>query len=84
MGFGAQHVAETVKKLNMGDLSIYEAVIKDGSDEEYYREGIDDEKLSWGLKYNEFEAPMVAAIQALYDEIISLKAEIVELKKGLN
>lgn len=84
MGFGAQHVAETVKKLNMGDLSIYEAVIKDGSDEEYYREGIDDEKLSWGLKYNEFEAPMVAAIQALYDEVTSLKNEIVELKKGLN
>lgn len=84
MGFGAQHVAETAKKLHMGDLSIYEAVVKEGSDEEYYREGIEDEKLSWGLKYDEFEAPMVAAIQALYDEIISLKAEIVELKKGLN
>ncbi|MDY2608462.1 MAG: tail fiber domain-containing protein, partial [Lachnospiraceae bacterium] len=79
MGFGAQHVAETAKKLHMGDLSIYEAVVKEGSDEEYYREGVEDEKLSWGLKYDEFEAPMVAAIQALYDEIISLKAEIVEL-----
>lgn len=83
MGFGAQHVAETAKKLNMGDLSIYEAVIKDGSKEQYYEEGIDDEELSWGLKYNEFEAPMVAAIQALSRKITEMQNEIQELKKGI-
>lgn len=83
MGFGAQHVAETVKKLDMGDLSIYEAVIKDGSNERYFEEGIDDEELSWGLKYNEFEAPMVAAIQALSQKITKIQNEIQELKKGI-
>ena len=77
MGFGAQPVAQVAKELNMGDLSIYTAkVIDENGDEGYYDENAKEENLSWGLKYNEFIAPMVGAIQALNDEI-SKKDEII-------
>ncbi|RKI44299.1 tail fiber domain-containing protein [bacterium D16-51] len=70
MGFGAQHVAQTAKDLNMGDLALYEAsVVKDDGSEGYYRENIGDENLSWCLKYNEFEAPAIAAIQSLHEMV---------------
>ena len=70
MGFGAQTVAETAHSLDMGDLSLYVAkIIDETGDEGYYKEEADDSKLSWGLKYNEFIAPMVASIQALNDRI---------------
>ena len=70
------------KIIQTSDLSIYEAVVKEGSNEEYYREGIEDEKLSWGLKYAEFEAPMVATIQLLSEKVTELEKELKELKKG--
>lgn len=92
MGFGAQHVAETAKELNMGNLSLYEAAYSGGEDSEsYYQEGADDSKLSWGLKYDEFEAPMVASIQALHEmtaaqeQILHEKdKEIKQLKEQVN
>lgn len=80
MGFGAQHVAQSAKELNMGDLALYGAsVISDDGTEEYYHDGIDDSRLSWGLKYNEFEAPMVASIQALY-EMVTEQGQIIHEK----
>ena len=92
MGFGAQHVAETAKELNMGNLSLYEAAYSGEEDSEsYYQEGADDSKLSWGLKYDEFEAPMVASIQALHEmtaaqeQILHEKdKEIKQLKEQVN
>ena len=43
MGFGAQHVAQAAKELDMGDLALYGAsVIADNGTEEYYHDGIDD------------------------------------------
>jgi len=92
MGFGAQHVAQAAKELDMGDLALYGAsVIADNGTEEYYHDGIDDSKLSWGLKYNEFEAPMVASIQALHEMITAQEQilhekdeEIRQLKEQVN
>lgn len=78
MGFGAQHVAQTAKDLNMGDLAIYEASVNGKEGEEYFRDGIGEENLSWGLKYNEFEAPITASIQALHGMIMEHKKAIDE------
>lgn len=78
MGFGAQHVAQAAKDLNMGDLALYEAsVVKGDGSEGYYSKNISDENLSWCLKYNEFEAPIIASIQALH-EIITEQKKTVE------
>lgn len=79
MGFGAQHVAQAAKDLNMGDLALYEAsVVKGDGSEGYYRKNIDDENLSWCLKYNEFEAPVIASIQALHEIITEQKKTVEE------
>lgn len=78
MGFGAQHVAQAAKDLNMGDLAIYEASVNGKEGEEYFRDGIGEENLSWGLKYNEFEAPITASIQALHGMIMEHKKAIDE------
>lgn len=85
MGFGAQTVAKTAKNLNMGDLAVYSAAVigDEKNGEGYYQEGIDDSKLSWGLKYNEFEAPMVGAIQALYEKIEEQNTVILGLMKQI-
>lgn len=70
MGFGAQPVSKLAHELDMGDLALYEAACTVGEESEnYYRDDVDDSKLIWGLKYNEFIAPMVASIQALHDRI---------------
>jgi len=70
MGFGAQPVAKLAHELDMGDLALYEAACTVGeASENYYRDDVDDSKLIWGLKYNEFIAPAVASIQALNDKI---------------
>lgn len=83
MGFGAQHVAKTVKNLKMGDLAIYEAsVINNDGNETYYQEDIDDSKLSWGLKYNEFEAPIVSSIQSLY-KMITKQDEVIKEQENM-
>ena len=66
MGFGAQPVNKLIKDLNMGDLSIVEAWKIDEStdiEEAYHGEEIDDEHLSWGMKYEELFAPLIALVQ---------------------
>lgn len=74
MGFGAQSVAKLAKDMDLGNLSLYEAsVVDEHGMEYYYDETVPDEKLSWGLKYNEFEAPIIAAIQALANKIEKLE-----------
>lgn len=82
MGFIAQEVAELAGELEMGDLSVYEAskVEADG-EESAYTEGTPDEQLVWGLHYEEFIAPMVAALQTQQAEIAELKEKIEEMTK---
>lgn len=81
MGFGAQDVAKLCNDIDLGDMSLYGATILDDDEEKPYNgEEIDDEKLSWGLNYNEFIAPMVVQMQKMMREIKELKEEIKILK----
>lgn len=72
LGLIAQEVAEAAKYTDMGDLSLYQAAVisdkKDG-DEAPYSEDIPDEKLSWGLNYNELIAPLIRVVQAQQKQI---------------
>lgn len=84
MGFGAQDVAKLAKECNMGDLALYQAgVIDEEGNESYYDSKVPDERLSWGLNYHEFIAPIVATIQEQQKEIEALKKEINEIKAGM-
>lgn len=83
MGFGAQDVAKLAQECQMGNLALYQAsVVEDNGDESYYRNNVPDEKLSWGLNYHEFLAPIVATIQEQQHQIDKLKQEIETLKGG--
>lgn len=84
MGFGAQDVAKLAKECSMGDLALYQAgVIDEEGNESYYDASVPDERLSWGLNYHEFIAPIVATIQEQQKEIEALKKEINEIKAGM-
>ena len=83
MGFGAQHISQLAKDLELGDMSLYMANIKnDGSDPDdymdkpYHGEEIDDEKLSWTLNYSELIAPLVLEVQRLMAKVEALEKEI--------
>ena len=80
MGFIAQSTKEIFDSLGWGNMSIYEAKVSDEIEETYYSEDIDDQYLRWTLKYSEFIAPMVCAIQELTKEIETLQTEINRLK----
>ena len=86
LGFGAQDVSKLSKKLNIGDLALYNANIIDYDNEgnpiekDYHGEDIDDKKLSWSLDYSEFIAPMVLEIQRLMDRIDKLEFELKKYK----
>ncbi|OUQ31122.1 shufflon system plasmid conjugative transfer pilus tip adhesin PilV [Massilimicrobiota sp. An134] len=85
MGFGAQHVAETIKKIGYDDLTIVQASIIEGDNEfPYHGEDIDDKKLSWGLNYIEFIPPMVSVLQSHETDLMMIKKELNELKSKLN
>ncbi len=85
MGFGAQDVAKTASQFQMGNLALYQAsVMEDDGSESYYREGVPDEKLAWGLNYHEFLAPIVATIQEQQKEIEQLRQEIQNIKEGIS
>lgn len=89
MGFIAQDVAQICKKLNQ-NLSLVTAsyLIDDklGEDDPnyikgYYGEDVDDNKLIWGMAYDELIAPMVAVMQQQQKEIEQLKKEVGLLKQ---
>ena len=88
MGFVAQDVAKLANDLEIGDLSLYEAsIVESNGDDQiegkaYHGEEIDDEKLAWGLKYNELIAPMVLEIQKLMKRVDELEARLA--KEGEN
>ena len=80
MGFLAQDVDKKIKDLNMGNMAICEAAwIKDNK-ELYYSEDAPEEELEWGLKYNEFIAPIIKTLQYLLKENEEKTKKIEELE----
>ena len=84
MGFIAQDVAQICKNMNK-NLSLvtasytinYELGENDPNYKKgYYGEEVDDEKLDWGMAYDELIAPMVKVIQEQERRIASLEAII--------
>lgn len=94
MGFGAQDVDSLIKALDLGDMSLVNAVVvnkknienDDGSiftevyETPYYGEEISDDKLSWGLNYSEFIAPIIVMLQKQEKEIRELKTKLENLQ----
>ena len=80
LGFYAQDVRDGAKK-TIGDAAIYLASTLDMDDFENYSDDIPDEEISWGLRYDEFIAPMVALIQKQNREIKDLQKRIAYLEK---
>lgn len=80
-GFGAQTVAKILELLDIGDLSMVQASIvnSDGTESPYIK-GTPDERVSWGLNYNEFIAPIVATVQYHQKEIENLNRKINKLE----
>lgn len=80
MGFLAQDVDKKIKDLGMGNMAICEAAwIKDNK-ELYYSEDAPEEELEWGLKYNEFIAPIIKTLQYLLKENEEKTKKIEELE----
>lgn len=85
MGFGAQQVAQAAAEHGMGDLSLYQAVVvePDGS-EHYFREGVQDENLCWGLNYSELIAPLVRTVQELETRLSRMEQAVHGLSSQTN
>ena len=83
MGFVAQDVAATCKKLNK-NLALVVAHYKNNEDRPYYGEDIDDSLLNWGLNYQELIAPIVSVIQEQEQEIQQLKQQLSSIQQYLN
>ena len=80
MGFLAQDVDKKIKDLGMGNMAICEAAwIKDNK-ELYYSDDAPEEELEWGLKYNEFIAPIIKTLQYLLKENEEKTKKIEELE----
>ena len=85
-GFVAQEVNEVATDIMKKDLSMCRASYvthdKDGKAvDNYFKDGLSDEALSWYLDYNELISPLVAFVQSQYKQIEELKKEI-KLMKG--
>ena len=65
MGFYAQDVKQTADNLELGNMSLYSAVWNKDGNEKYYSAEAPDKELNWSLKYEEFIAPLVGAVQEL-------------------
>ena len=83
MGFIAQDVSKLCKSLGQ-NLALYTASYitnnDDESDVDYLGEEVDDEKLTWGLSYDQLIAPIVAVIQSQNKRITELEKIISSLK----
>lgn len=98
MGFYAQDVKQTADNLELGNMSLYSAVWNKDGNEKYYSDEAPDEELNWSLKYEEFIAPLVGAVQELTkrdkenkeriskleDTVQDLVSELKSLKEQLN
>ena len=85
LGFYAQDVAKDANS-TIGDTSLFTAAHyeKDDNGESIdvgYTPDTPDEELSWGLKYQEFIAPMVSMIQMQQKQIDKLQSQIQQLQE---
>lgn len=78
-GFIAQDVVTAAHKTNAGNLSLYQACTLDG---EYYDPSLPDSQLEWGLTYEEFIAPTVAALQETIKTTDNHEQRIAELEES--
>ena len=83
MGFGAQEVAKAAAEYEMGDLALYQAaVMEEDGTESYFRSGVPDESLRWGLNYHEFLAPLIALVQEQEGRIRRLEEKLADAESG--
>lgn len=83
MGFGAQEVAKAAAEYEMGDLALYQAaVMEEDGTESYFRSGVPDESLRWGLNYHEFLAPLIALVQEQEGRIRQLEEKLADAESG--
>lgn len=82
MGFIAQDVSDTCKKLGENLAFVYASYGHEGEDNEqlYLGEKVDDRLLKWGISYDQLIAPIVKVVQDQQREIEQLKQDIQELK----
>ena len=84
MGFIAQEVAD-VAHSTLGDLALFSAVVKnDDGSTGYYDPTVSDDKLSWGLYYEEFIAPLTAFVQYQQKTIEDLAKRIEALESNID
>ena len=89
-GLIAQDVEDTLTKFNLTSMD-FGGLCKDQKTEQiyyedeegnpHYRQEEIEGEYSYGLRYEEFIAPLIKTVQQQQEEIESLKAEISELKK---
>jgi len=78
-------VSQAAVEHEMGDLALYQAaVVETNGIEQYFREGISDDSLCWGLNYPEFIAPLVAVIQEQENRISDLENNMRALQNQLS
>lgn len=83
LGFGAQEVVRAAGIANMGNLSLYQAVVVDENGEEHpYDPNVEDEHLRWGLNYTELIAPLVKTVQLQQQKIESLEQRLSVLEES--
>lgn len=87
-GFIAQEVNEVAKKVIKKDLSLCKASYvtfdeKGNAVDNYFKDGLSDEVLSWYLDYNEIISPLVATVQSQQRLIEELKGKILEVESKL-
>lgn len=85
LGFYAQDVQQEALS-TIGDTSLYVAAHYDKDDngeviDTGYTSDTPDEDLSWGLRYQEFIAPMVSMIQMQQKQIDELQSQIQQLQE---
>ena len=85
LGFYAQDVQQEALS-TIGDTSLYVAAHYDKDDDGEvidtgYTSDSPDEELSWGLRYQEFIAPMVSMIQMQQKQIDKLQSQIQQLQE---
>lgn len=88
-GFIAQEVAEVAKNVLGKNLSLAKASFvtydeNGNAVDNYFRDDVSDEKLSWYLDYNEIISPLVATVQSQQKEIDELKKRLSDLEEKVN
>lgn len=85
IGLGAQTLANHIKNLDLGDLSMVQACIIDGENEKsYHGEDIDDELLSWSINYTELTPYLILMLKEQQKKIDELEKTIDNFEERLS